>query len=90
MHRSGFSAKKRFQKWYKRIYQAIMGSMLLNALLAWNASFMKENAHLKMPCSDFMMYISQEMMNYKNDAQKILTYSSMRRSYHETGCTKGK
>ena len=64
-----------------------MDSMLLSALSAWNTLVTKDNAaHVKMLWSNFMMYISQDMMSHKNVAQRITNSASMSGLYlNQTG-----
>jgi Transposase IS4 len=69
----GFAAKAHYQKWYKRVYFAILDMMTLNSLIAWNLaakvtatgrtiSYSKQ----ELKRHEFLWYISQSMLNFKD------------------------
>ena len=66
LHGGGFLAQGHFKKWYKRIYLAILDMMMLNALFAWNASVTAENERRQLDRHEFLAYIAETMMNYKD------------------------
>ena len=69
LHGGGFSAQGHFKKWYKRVYLAILDTMMLNALFAWNASVTTENERRQLDRHEFLAYIAETMMNYKDSEE---------------------
>lgn len=82
LHGGGFSAKGHFKKWYKRVYLAILDTMLLNAYFAWNES-VDDDGRMKLKRHDFYLYISERLMNYKNVAliPERLSFQSPKNSF---------
>jgi Transposase IS4 len=63
----GFAAKAHYQKWYKRVYFAILDMMVLNSLIAWNLS--AKNKRFNRPelkRHEFLWYIAQCMLEFKD------------------------
>jgi hypothetical protein len=67
-----FAAKAHYQKWYKRAYFAILDMITLNALIVWNllaqTPTRKIGQRTVLKIHDFLWYISQSMLNFKDTA----------------------
>jgi Transposase IS4 len=75
----GFAAKAHYQKWYKRVYFAILDMMTLNSLIAWNLSAKVSRLNrCKLKRHEFLWYIAQAMLEYQdnNDAKPAAIQTS--------------
>jgi Transposase IS4 len=74
---AAFAAKAHYQKWYKRAYFAILDMITLNALIVWNLSAQtptrKIGQRTVLKRHDFLWYISQSMLNFKDTASASAT-----------------
>jgi hypothetical protein len=72
----GFAAKAHYQKWYKRVFFAILDMMTLNALIAWNLSSVNTRLNRpKLKRHEFLWSIAQDMLEY-HDATNVSDLSS--------------
>jgi hypothetical protein len=65
MHGRGFSNHNHLKKWYKKVHLAELDCMFINSFLAWNKSVEHNPTRHCLTCHDFMMYIAERMLHYR-------------------------
>ena len=65
-HFGGFANRAHFQKWYKKVYLAILDCCVLNAHAAWNMSCIEVFGRKELKRHQFMWALSIELLQYKD------------------------